>query len=511
MRTLDDLGNAHSVIGRRWSPEQSPEQERILVLARSALDFISATGQRYDFEDFFKKPDSGGPPLQGGTAELRERMDRTRRFFEKVRDAPESAEEVAQSQAILDTLRYIESTGQQDAFADYLEHVEANAPPFVVAAFDTREEAEAWLASHPHLPDPANVLVANEYRDVFYARETNVRYLSRNHVLQRYFKQLEEKEEPVAVAFFETPAEAEAWWRAQVEPSRRAWVQVGGELYLAAYFPNIQHRTLFPRSPLCVPFREGGKTRTFADLANAHPAIGRRWSPDQSPEQERILGLARDALDFIYAAGQRYDFEDFLKKPDSGGPPPRGGTAELKERMDRTRRFFEKVREEPEFAEEVAQSQAILDTLRYIESTGRQDAFADYLEHVEANAPYFVVASFDTREDAEAWLASNPHLPDPARVLVANEYHVVIYDRETNFRRLRRIDDLQGYFEELEEKEERPVAVASFETRAEAESWWRAQAEPARRAWVRVGGELHLAAYFPNIHHRALFPRAKRS
>jgi len=247
--------------------------------------------------------------------------------------------------------------------------------------------------------------------------------------------------------------------------------------------------------------------RTLSDLGNAHSVIGRRWSPEQSPEQERILGLARDALDFISATGQKYDFEDFFKRPDSSRAPLQGGTAELKERMDRTRRFFEKVRDEPEFAEEVAQSQAILDTLRYIESTGRQDAFADYLEHVEANAPYFVVASFDTCEDAEAWLASNPHLPDPARVLVANEYHAVIYDREPNFRRLRRIDDLQGYFEELTEKEQ-PVAVASFETREEAESWWRAQAEPPRRAWVRVGGALHLAAYFPNIHHRTLFPLA---
>ena len=251
--------------------------------------------------------------------------------------------------------------------------------------------------------------------------------------------------------------------------------------------------------------------RTLDDLGNAHSVIGRRWSPEQSPEQERILVLARSALDFISATGQRYDFEDFFKKPDSGGPPLQGGTAELKERMDRTRRFFEKVREAPEFAEEVAQSQAILDTLRYIESTDLQGAFADYLEHVEANAPYFVVASFDTREEAETWLASHPHPPDLARVLVANEYHAVMYDRETNFRRLRRIDDLQGYFEELEEKEEQPVAMASFETREEADAWWRAQAEPARRAWVRVGDELYLAAYFPNIHHRALFPRAKRS
>jgi hypothetical protein len=250
--------------------------------------------------------------------------------------------------------------------------------------------------------------------------------------------------------------------------------------------------------------------RTLSDLAKAHPVIGRRWSPEQSPEQERILALARDALDFIYATGQRYDFEDFFKRPDSGGPPPRGGSAELRERMDRTRRFFEKVREEPEAAEEVAQSQAILDTLRYIESTGQQAAFTDYLEHVEANAPPFIVASFDKREEAEAWLASAPRLPVFASVLIANEYHSVIYDRETNFRRLPPSNVLLAYFEELEEKEQ-PTVVASFETPEEAEAWWRARTEPARRAWVMVGGELYLAAYFPNIHHRALFPRAKRS
>lgn len=243
---------------------------------------------------------------------------------------------------------------------------------------------------------------------------------------------------------------------------------------------------------------------SLSDLAEAHPVIGRRWNPEQFPEQARVLALARDALDFIFATGQRYDFEDFFKSPHSRRPPP-GDNAGLRERMDRTKRFFEKIRAEPELAEEVAQSQAILDAIRYIDSTGQHDAFAAFLEHVEADAPPYVVASFDTREEAEAWLASHPHPPGPARVLIANEYHCVVHDRETNIRRLPRIRDLEGYLEELKEKEH-PVAVASFETREEAEAWWRAQAESTRRAWVRVGGELHLAVYYPNIHHRALFP-----
>jgi hypothetical protein len=217
----------------------------------------------------------------------------------------------------------------------------------------------------------------------------------------------------------------------------------------------------------------------LAALADAHPVIGRRWSQNPPPDQARILLLARDALDFISATGQRYPFED----------------------------FFEQLRAEPEIPEEAAQSQAILDAIRYIDATGQLEAFADFREHVEADAPPFVVASFDTREEAEAWLAGHPNPPDPANVLIGNEFHDVVHDRETNLRRLPRNRDLQWYLEELKEKEP-PVAVAFFETREAAEDWLRAQEAPARRAWVRVGGELHLAAYYPNIHHRALFPLA---
>ncbi|HZH14175.1 MAG TPA: hypothetical protein VE057_07440 [Archangium sp.] len=248
MTTLSDLAEAHPVIGRRWSQDQAPEQERILTLARDALDFIFATGQRYGFEDFFKAPGSRSLSPRGGIAELSERMDETKRYFEKIRDEPESAEEVAQSQAILDAIQYIESTGQEGAFAAFLEYVESNDPPFVVASFDTQEEAEAWLANHPHPPDPANVLIANKYHDVFHNREMNIRRLPYNRALEWYLEELVKKEQPVPVASFGTREEADAWWRGQSEAARRAWVRVGSELYLAAYYPNIQHRALFPLS-----------------------------------------------------------------------------------------------------------------------------------------------------------------------------------------------------------------------------------------------------------------------
>jgi hypothetical protein len=43
-------------------------------------------------------------------------------------------------------------------------------------------------------------------------------------------------------------------------------------------------------------------------------------------------------------------------------------------------------------------------------------------------------------------------------VLIANEYHDVFHDRETNIRRLPRNRALKWYLAELEQKE-RPVAV----------------------------------------------------
>lgn len=202
MTSLSALANAHAVIGKRWSQDLPTEQAQVLALARDALDCIFATGQRYGFEDFFKRPGARLP--------------------------------------------HIESTGQQEAFSAFQQHVEANAPPFIMAAFATRQDAEAWLANHPQPPDPANVLIANEYHDVFHNRETGIRRLPRNRALEWYLTELEQKEPPVAVASFETRGAADAWWRAQPESVRRAWVRVGGELFFAAYYPHIHHRTLFP-------------------------------------------------------------------------------------------------------------------------------------------------------------------------------------------------------------------------------------------------------------------------
>ena len=245
------LSEAQQVIGRRWREGQPPEEARILGLARDALDFISATGQGYTFEDFRARrgsSDFSQAPGEDGSTGLRELLSQAERFFGRLLTDTEVSGEEAPIQLILDVLQFISSTRQHEAFGDFINHVESRAPPFIVASFETQAEAEAWLENHPSPPAFADVLIGDSYHDVVYERETDFRRLPWNRDLHRYLAWLERVEPPVASVSFATREEAEDWLARQSHPARRAWVMIADDLYLAAYYPNINHRALYPLS-----------------------------------------------------------------------------------------------------------------------------------------------------------------------------------------------------------------------------------------------------------------------
>lgn len=248
MTTLSDLADAHELIGLRWSSGPSPDEKRTLELARDILDFIFATGQRYRFEDFSHHLHEAVEPLPHRLTGLSLRLATAESFFKRLLQSPATAGEAARIHAILEAIRFIAVTNQYEAVDAYLKHVESHAPPFAVAYFETQREAEAWLQKHPHPPDPARVLIGDRSHDVVHDRETNIRRLPRNRDLHDYLAELKQVEPPVAIASFATREEAAAWLRGQPEPATHAWVSITGELYLAAYYPNIGHRALFPLS-----------------------------------------------------------------------------------------------------------------------------------------------------------------------------------------------------------------------------------------------------------------------
>jgi hypothetical protein len=243
MSTPEELWEAQRLIEKHWRSDLAPEEARIRGFTRDALDFISSSGQRHRFRDYRQHEPSSQPHGSSGSeGDLRQAED----FFRNLLAAPPSHEERKLLQVIIDALQFIAMTGQLASLQDYIQHLEEGAPPYVVAAFDSLDEAEAWLENHPAPPDFARIIVAGEYRSVFHDRQSNIRKLPNDNALEYYLAELREAKPPIPMASFATRVDAEAWLRAQSEPARRVWVSIGGELCLAAFYPRINHRALFP-------------------------------------------------------------------------------------------------------------------------------------------------------------------------------------------------------------------------------------------------------------------------
>ena len=166
----------------------------------------------------------------------------------RIQATAQSTEEQELLAVAINAILFITSTGQRYAFADFLQYLDSNAPPPVVAAFQTREEAETWLNSQPEPPDSTLVLIADQYHSVLYNRELNHRRLIPLPVIEYHLGRLKREGLPPAVASFKTREEAEAWFMSQTEPPDQSILTISGDSYLAVHHRNIKHRALHPFS-----------------------------------------------------------------------------------------------------------------------------------------------------------------------------------------------------------------------------------------------------------------------
>ncbi|PTL77032.1 head protein [Vitiosangium sp. GDMCC 1.1324] len=146
-----------------------------------------------------------------------------------------------------------------------------------------------------------------------------------------------------------------------------------------------------------------------------------------------------------------------------------------------------------------------IDALWFIWRNGQSYELENYRKEVESNAPRGVIASFNTRGEAESWLNAQPEPPDLACVLIADKYHIVLSSRDRSRRSLVPDPEIELHIEEMT-RNGLPPAVATFDTRDEANVWFNSQAEPPAQSVIRIGGEHYLAVYYQDIHHRVLFP-----
>ncbi len=146
-----------------------------------------------------------------------------------------------------------------------------------------------------------------------------------------------------------------------------------------------------------------------------------------------------------------------------------------------------------------------IDALRFIYSSGQSYDFENYRKSLDAHAPPLVVATFNTREEADFWLRDHPRPPHGAYVLIAGEYHIVMYFPEIKHRKLISHPVLEFYLRDMIE-DGLPAPVATFDTQEEARAWVDSQPEPPRQVFIQVAGEYHLVAYHHRVNLRAIYP-----
>lgn len=147
--------------------------------------------------------------------------------------------------------------------------------------------------------------------------------------------------------------------------------------------------------------------------------------------------------------------------------------------------------------------------LMFISETGTVHSFEDYLQF-RREAPPYAVASFKTREEADAWLQQHPEPPHGAFVLIADEYHIVMHVREVNHRQIFPHPILEGYLEQIQQVAS-PAAIPSFKTREEAEVWLEGTAKPRQGVLVSIAGQSRIALHHRHLNRYSIHPVPNRA
>jgi len=253
VRIYDVLAKALLLVLKLQQAAESAGKEEEVALWRYVREhqfFILRTGQVYRFEDYRRSLDPARTSFVStafgahGDAVSQQAMALLVRTLEEITD-PEQQQLML---VIIDLLNFIADTAQHEEFDEHLKSFYVD-PPLVIARFDTREEAEAWLKELAEPPSEAYILIDDKYYAVWYSREEGTRNLWRDHVMEQWIEAFTEKELPAAVASFNTREEAEQWLKSHPMPPM-SFVTIAGEHHLVAYHKRLTHHTLHPLSSL---------------------------------------------------------------------------------------------------------------------------------------------------------------------------------------------------------------------------------------------------------------------
>jgi len=236
--SANPLGDAVLLLLEYLQSSHSPEEKKCLETAGGAAAFLSATGQRYRFEDFR----TGRQPGLVRSLAFADVM----RCLERKEAQASSAEEKHTLRAAMDALAFVDSSGQHKDLNDYLIYWRGSTLPPVIAVFKTHEEADTWLEGQSDPPYMARVLIGDEYHTVLATRESRDLPFVPMPVVAEFIEAQSRTGLPPVVAAFSTREQAEDWFARMPEPPRHTFLTIQGEHYVAAYWSNLNHRALYP-------------------------------------------------------------------------------------------------------------------------------------------------------------------------------------------------------------------------------------------------------------------------
>lgn len=162
--------------------------------------------------------------------------------------------------------------------------------------------------------------------------------------------------------------------------------------------------------------------------------LGRLWEESSSTEDKEYLEAAMAALDFISLTGQSHDFEVYRENTDGHAPPLVIAAFDTKES---TEAWLKNHPHPPSGAHVLVAGEyhyAAWDPERDRRHLIPDRTLEYYLRELldeELPAP---VATFDTLEQARAWVDSQPEPPRQVVILIAGEPHLVAYHYKVDVR-----------------------------------------------------------------------------
>lgn len=162
--------------------------------------------------------------------------------------------------ALVNLLNFLADTRQTADFEDFFTH-RLDYAPLAMAAFATREEAEAWLKGLDEPPSTARILIGDTYHHACYSREDGSQGVYREFTIEPYIEGFMAKGIPAGSPSFPSRAEAEAWLEKN-PASPFGFLSIAGEHYFAVHHKRLKRHTLHP---VALSLREWEEEKQAAD------------------------------------------------------------------------------------------------------------------------------------------------------------------------------------------------------------------------------------------------------